>query len=248
MPQRTAYSQGTPNWVDLRTTDPAAAKSFYGGLFGWEFTDLDEHYSMALKDGAVVAAIAPDDAVKWTTYFAVPDADAAAATIEAAGGKVLTGPLDVADAGRTAFAEDPNGVTFAVWQAKSHIGASLVNEPGTFIWSELMTEGIDAALAFYEEVLGLTKNVVDLGGSPFVGLNAGETMIGGVHAPTVEGAVSRWIVYFSVADVDATVAQAKELGATTVHGPVDTPVGPLAALRDPQGGSFSVWAYNGPVS
>jgi predicted enzyme related to lactoylglutathione lyase len=34
MSQRTSYTQGTPNWVDLLTTDPDAAKSFYGQLFG----------------------------------------------------------------------------------------------------------------------------------------------------------------------------------------------------------------------
>ena len=39
MPKRTAYAQGTPSWVDLQTTDTDAAKSFYGGLFGWQFDD-----------------------------------------------------------------------------------------------------------------------------------------------------------------------------------------------------------------
>ena len=39
MPERTSYAQGTPNWVDLPTTDQAAAKAFYAGLFGW--TDDD---------------------------------------------------------------------------------------------------------------------------------------------------------------------------------------------------------------
>ena len=35
MPTRDSYAQGTPNWVDLQTTDQTAAKAFYGGLFGW---------------------------------------------------------------------------------------------------------------------------------------------------------------------------------------------------------------------
>ena len=34
MPERTSYTQGTPNWVDLPTSDQAAAKAFYAGLFG----------------------------------------------------------------------------------------------------------------------------------------------------------------------------------------------------------------------
>jgi predicted enzyme related to lactoylglutathione lyase len=37
MPERTSYTQGTPNWVDLPTSDQAAAKAFYAGLFGWTY-------------------------------------------------------------------------------------------------------------------------------------------------------------------------------------------------------------------
>ena len=29
MPKKTEYAQGTPNWVDLQTTDQSAAKQFY---------------------------------------------------------------------------------------------------------------------------------------------------------------------------------------------------------------------------
>ena len=29
MPVVTSYTQGTPSWVDLMTTDPAAAQEFY---------------------------------------------------------------------------------------------------------------------------------------------------------------------------------------------------------------------------
>jgi predicted enzyme related to lactoylglutathione lyase len=35
MGKRTSYAPGTFSWVDLATTDPDAAKSFYGELFGW---------------------------------------------------------------------------------------------------------------------------------------------------------------------------------------------------------------------
>jgi hypothetical protein len=44
-----------------------------------------------------------------------------------------------------------------------------------------------------------------------------------------------------VADCDAAVAQARELGATICFGPISAPgVGRFAALTDPQGASFSV--------
>ena len=56
-----------------------------------------------------------------------------------------------------------------------------------------------------------------------------------------------WGVYFAVADIEASVAQAESLGAT-INVPItdiikeegQAPVGRLAALVDPQGASFSI--------
>src|SRR3954453_2512160 len=65
---RDAYLPGVPCWIDLRQPDPEAARSFYGGLFGWRFTD--EPYSIASLDGRAVAAIAPGDGPGWNMYVA----------------------------------------------------------------------------------------------------------------------------------------------------------------------------------
>ncbi|CFH06792.1 putative 27 kDa antigen [Mycobacterium tuberculosis] len=64
MPKRSEYRQGTPNWVDLQTTDQSAAKKFYTSLFGWGYDDNPVPggggvYSMATLNGEAVAAIAP---------------------------------------------------------------------------------------------------------------------------------------------------------------------------------------------
>src|SRR5712672_856233 len=108
MPERTSYAQGTPNWVDLPTSDQAAAKAFYAGLFGWTYDDQ---------------------------------------------------PMD---AGRMSFVMDPSGAPVALWQANQHIGATLVNEPGTINWNELISSDSGVA-AFYSAVLGLTTNTMDMG-------------------------------------------------------------------------------------
>ena len=57
---------------------------------------------------------------------------------------------------------------------------------------------------------------------------------------------SYWGVYFTVADADATVARAQELGGSVMFGPDDTPVGRLAAIVDPQGGNFSIMQPSEP--
>ena len=55
MPKIESYKQGTPSWVDLSTSDQAAAKDFYAMLFGWQYEDNDAGngmiYSMAQIDG-----------------------------------------------------------------------------------------------------------------------------------------------------------------------------------------------------
>src|ERR1700690_649940 len=129
MSKRTSYTQGTPNWVDLQTSDQAAAKEFYAGLFGWSYDDQPMPqgpvYSMALLGDEPVAAIAPQSPdmaaagvpPMWNTYLAVDSADDAAAKVEAAGGQVAMAPFDVMDAGRMAFVLDPGGAAVGLWQA-----------------------------------------------------------------------------------------------------------------------------------
>ena len=95
MPERTSYTQGTPNWVDLPTSDQAAAKAFYAGLFGWTYDDQPmgegQVYSMAMLGGHQVAAISAQPAEMaaagappmWNTYLAVDSVDEATAKVEA---------------------------------------------------------------------------------------------------------------------------------------------------------------------
>jgi hypothetical protein len=49
-----------------------------------------------------------------------------------------------------------------------------------------------------------------------------------------------WGVYFAVADTDATVAKAQELGGAVVMGPTDIEPGRFAVLGDNQGVVFNV--------
>jgi len=254
MPKRTEYAQGTPNWVDLQTTDQAAAKQFYASLFGWVYDDQPMPggaavYSMATLDGETVAAIAPmppgapeGRPPMWNTYVAVDDVDAAIAAVAPAGGQVLMQPFDIGEAGRMAFVADPTGAPVAFWQARNHIGATLVNESGTRIWNELLTDEPDSALAFYGAVLGLAHSSVEMGpGQDYTLLKVDGVDVGGCARPPMPGVPNHWHVYFAVDDADATAAKAAAGGGQVVAEPFDIPtVGRCAVLSDPQGAVFSV--------
>jgi uncharacterized protein len=251
MPKRTSYAQGTPNWVDLQSSDQGAAKAFYGQLFGWAFDDQPMPdgpvYSMAKLGDEHVAAIAslsPEMMAAghpsaWNTYIAVDSVDDAAAKVEAAGGKVAMAPFDVMDAGRMAFVLDPSGAPVALWQANQHIGATLVNEPGALTWNELITDD-PSAVTFYEQVAGMTTATMDMGDGEYTLFEAGGQQVGGSMPPRMPQIPNHWHVYFAVTDADATAAKTAELGGTVMVEPFDTPVGRMAVLRDPQGAIFSI--------
>jgi len=258
MPTRDSYAQGTPSWVDLQTTDQAAAKAFYGGVFGWSYDDqpMDAGavYSIAKIGDAQVAAIAPQSPelkaagapAMWNTYLAVDSVDDATAKVAAAGGTVAMEPFDVMDAGRMSFVMDPSGAAVALWQAKQHIGAGLVNEPGAVIWNELITDN-PAAVGFYEQVLGVTTSTADMGEDKYTMFEVGGQQVGGTMPPQMPGVPNHWHVYFAVADADATVAKIKQLGGSVVVEPFDTPIGKMAVVADPQGAVFSLFQAQPPA-
>jgi uncharacterized protein len=258
MPARDSYAQGTPNWVDLQTTDQAAAKAFYSGLFGWFYDDqpMDAGavYSIAKIGDGQVAAIAPQSPelkaagapAMWNTYLAVDSVDDATAKVGPAGGTVAMEPFDVMDAGRMSFVLDPSGAPVALWQAGQHIGATLVNEPGTVTWNELITDN-PAAVSFYEQVLGVTTTTAEMGEDKYTMFQVGGKEVGGTMPPQMAGVPNHWHVYFAVADTDATAAKIKQLGGSVMVEPFDTPIGKMAVVADPQGAVFSLFQAPAPA-
>ncbi len=116
-PIRDAYEPGRPCWVDLATSDPAAARSFYTELFGWD-AEVDPRpeaggHAQFTPDGHSVAGVGPVFAEgaspSWTTYIATADADATVAVVTANGGTVHQPPMDILDAGRMAVFSGPDG-------------------------------------------------------------------------------------------------------------------------------------------
>src|SRR5438105_9018275 len=164
MPERDGYIPGVPCWVDTSQPDPEAAVAFYSGLFGWEFEDVmppgspGKYFIGRLRGGSVAAVGSqPDGAppmAAWNTYVWVESADDAAARVRQAGGRVITEPFDVMDAGRMGVFTDPEGAAFCVWQAEKHQGAQVVNEAGSLNFNGLHTRDAEGAKSFYRSVFG----------------------------------------------------------------------------------------------
>ncbi len=261
MPTRDAYKQGTPSWVDLQTTDVNGAKAFYGALFGWTFDDQEipgggGPYAMSLKNGKHAAAITAQSPPMvaagvppmWNTYLAVDDVDATAARVAESGGQLAMPAMDVMDAGRMAFAMDPTGAAFGMWQAKQHIGAEIVNEPGALIWNELVSDDVAKASAFYEKVLSVTAEESEMGGNPYTLFKVDGEMVAGATGPMMPGIPNHWGVYFCVEDTKVATQKVAELGGTVVVEPFETPIGMMAIAKDPQGAYFSLFSPGGQAA
>ena len=117
---------------------------------------------------------------------------------------------------------------------------------GRFLWYELMTSDVDAAIAFYGEVIGWGALPWEHAETPYTMWMRGEEPIGGVmllpEEARAQGVPPHWLPYIGTADVDETVATAVELGATAYIEGMDIPeVGRIAVLADPQGAAFAVY-------
>jgi predicted enzyme related to lactoylglutathione lyase len=252
--QMTSYDHGVPSYIDIGVPDIAAAADFYGRLFGWEAPEGTEEtgfYRNATLKGRSVAGIGPQQNLDmppyWTTYIATDSADDTAAKVAAAGGMTLLPPMDVMDFGRMAIFADPSGAAFGVWQAGTHPGCELVNEPGTLSWNELVSTDIDAAKAFYAAVFGWGEDTHTDGPFPYTEFKVGGRAIAGgmPKGPMLPPEMpSHWSVYFAVADLDAAVGSVKDLGGQVVMPRMDSPAGAFAVVIDPQGAAFNVIQLN----
>jgi predicted enzyme related to lactoylglutathione lyase len=135
------HPAGSFCWIELATSDQAAAKNFYGSIFGWTPNDMpmgpSDVYTIFKiddRDAGAAYTLRPDQRAQhvpphWMLYILVESADSSAAKATQLGGKVIAGPFDVMDFGRMAVIQDPTGAYFCLWQAKQNTGNGIAGRP-----------------------------------------------------------------------------------------------------------------------
>jgi uncharacterized protein len=120
------------------------------------------------------------------------------------------------------------------------------NPHGTPIWYELLSNDINAAIAFYERVTGW-KVPTSPPGTPhgYRMIDTSNGHVGGTMQLTDEmrknGANPTWLFYVAVDDVDATAKKVEPAGGKILMQPFDIPsAGRAAMIADPQGIPFYV--------
>jgi len=104
---------------------------------------------------------------------------------------------------------------------------------------ELHTGDLPGARVLYSELCGWRAEQVEAAGRPYLALELGRTLGGGI----VECETPRplWLPYVAVADIKAATDRAKKLGATVLLERREGPAGWRSVIRSPSGGELAFW-------
>ena len=257
--------QGSWIWYELMSPDPEGSRAFYEAVIGVSMTtghgaDNTDYGFITAPDGAMVGGLLRLNAEMqrhgarpcWLGYVGVGDVDASAKAIEAAGGKLLTGPMDVAMAGRVAMVADCCGAPFYIMTPTPPPGGgessafSALPNPGHCGWNELVADDAAKAIAFYTQLFGWTlpepMDMGPMGKYQFIAHDG--VTVGAIMGKPPQVPVSAWAPYFWVASIDAAQAAVAANGGTVINGPHQVP-GDLWVIQgtDPQGAMFSLTGH-----
>ena len=246
---------GAPCWTDLWTSDVEVSAKFYADLFGWEAQEPSSEfggYFMFTRSGVPIAGGMGDTGDNpadntWRIYLAVADAEATMKKARAAGAEVIGPASAVADLGVQGVFHDPTGAHVGIWQPGAFPGFTVLGEPGSPSWFELLTRDYGAALAFYRSVFDWeTSTLSDTDEFRYSVLYpSGQTELAGIMDALSflsADAPSHWRVYWEVENVDESAGRVADLGGAVVSDPNDTPYGRMATVTDPTGAEFTLRA------
>lgn len=117
---------GAMAWSEVNTRDAGKAAGFYSTVFGLRDEPMEmqgtAYHMLHGAEGPTCGVLQMtadwgEMPPHWMTYFAVADADAAKAAVEANGGEVPYGPFDT-PYGRMIVARDPQGAALSFIQLK----------------------------------------------------------------------------------------------------------------------------------
>jgi predicted enzyme related to lactoylglutathione lyase len=119
---------------------------------------------------------------------------------------------------------------------------------GAFVWYDHVTSDVDAAKAYYTETIGWGTQPWD-GPMPYTMFTIGGRPVAGLMEMPDEmpaGVPPHWLGYVEVGDLDASVAQVKELGGQVRVEPTEIPgIGRFATIADPQGAALALFSSSG---
>ena len=238
-------------WFDLGAADESVLRSFYRDLFGWSVHPAGEAYAiidtMAGEgiNGGVGRSGTGDPWISF--YVETEDPGMLLKQAESMGAEVAL-PVTEIPALTFAMFNDPDGLLIGLMtpfrEAATARGPSAGDGPPVD-WFEILGSDAERTQAFYRSLFGWTFDERSEPSYGLVDTGAGRGIAGGIGGSQGD---TRWsTVYARVADVEALLTRAEQLGGTRVYGPMA--VGETmttGALRDPVGNPFGVYQRADP--
>ncbi len=255
VPASTEHHTGKRIYAELVTPDVAAAKQFYGKLFGWTFQDYSQRdimFTEAALDGQVIGGmfqrpLPPGRHPGWISFIATGDLAKTDALAAQNGATLLLSPRPLANLGQEAVLADPQGAVFAVLQSSSGDPADLMADTGDWIWSSLITTDPEKDADFYKAVFGYeVYTLPDALDAQHLILASDKFARASINPiPSAwTNAKPRWLNYIRVDDATATCVKVTALGGRVLEQPhIDRHGGKVAVVADPQGAAFGLMEW-----
>lgn len=109
---------------------------------------------------------------------------------------------------------------------------------GAITWTDLAVADATEVRDFYQAVAGWTATPLAMGGYDDYCMNAadGNTVAGICHARGTNADLPpQWMIYITVANLDASLEQCRKLGGKVVAGPKNMGGNRYAVIQDPAG-------------
>jgi len=151
-PPRGLDEPGRVGWHELLAEDQNKIFGFYGELFGWQKVaaennpaDLYQLFSVAGQTiGGMLTKLPSVSQPCWLYYFNVDDIGAAAQRVNAGGGRVLQGPIELPDGCWILRCADSQGALFALqgaWDQKRTERPSTTEVGWSARWGGIASKG-----------------------------------------------------------------------------------------------------------
>ena len=111
--------------IELNTTDPAKAKTFYGKLFNWQLSEMPMNegtYTLINvgegTGGGIMKHPMPGQPSIWIPYVEVSDLKAQTEKARTLGGTIIKEMVEVPERGTFSIVLDPTGAAVGLWERK----------------------------------------------------------------------------------------------------------------------------------
>jgi uncharacterized protein len=111
--------------------------------------------------------------------------------------------------------------------------------PSRVVHLELHTHDLEAASAFYCELLQWRAEEIDSPWGSYHALLLGDGLDSGIVACGTQRA--GWLPYVEVDRIEAATDRARRLGASVLLGPREGPAGWRSVVSTPAGGEIALW-------